>query len=654
MCGIAGILVAPGGVVAPGALDAMTDALLHRGPDARGVFAEPARGVYLGHRRLSILDLSPSGSQPMESGSGRYVIVLNGEIYNFAELRARLDAERPVAWRGTSDTEVLAELCDRYGVETALECMEGMYAIAVWCRDRGELVLARDRFGEKPLFIAETPAGFLFASELKAILANPSFTGDSDETAVDLFLQLSYIPEPLTPFLNVRKLLPGHFAVLRPGQTRVAQQPYWSAATAALKARVDAVVTRKPAEEIVREVEARLEHVVARQMVADVPVGAFLSGGIDSSLVVALMQRCSPRPVRTFTIGFKDEAYDEAPYARAIAKHLGTQHTEAILDWREALDLIDKLPEIYSEPFGDSSQLPTYLVSRVARRDVTVCLSGDGGDEVFGGYNRHAFALHFERSRAWVPHALRSLVGGGLRLASSPRHAGRLRALQAASGLKGIRILAEKLDKLGGALQAADDTALYASLIRRDDGRIAGTALTRHLAGVGAQLANRGHSLSETMMLLDTLTYLPGDILTKVDRAAMAVSLETRIPYLDHEVFALAWSLPIEQRIKNGRTKSALRGILSKHVPNEMFERPKAGFGVPIDRWLREPLSDWIGDQVASFSLAYPRHAVAARGALSAFRSGQSHAHHFLWNVAALEGWRRAYAGKATAPFAMA
>lgn len=644
MCGIAGIIVAPSARVPPGALDAMTDALTHRGPDARGVWSDAAAGVHFGHRRLSILDLSPGGAQPMASGSGRQVIVLNGEIYNYRQLRADLDREATIAWRGTSDTEVLVELIDRYGPEQAVARLEGMFAFAVWNRETGEVTLARDRFGEKPLYVAEVTGGILFASELGSILTFPDFDGCLDEHAADLFLQLSYIPEPLTPFRTVTKLPGGHLGVLRPGSSRLDVRCYWNPFRAALDARIASITAKTTAADAIAAVESRLAEVVSNQMVADVPLGAFLSGGIDSSLVVALMQKASARPVRTFTIGFRDEAYDEATHARAVARHLGTDHTEAILDWREALDLVDRMATIYSEPFADSSQLPTFLVSRIARRVVTVCLSGDGGDEVFGGYNRHAFAARFEPARAMLPAPLRTAAGRALTTLAAPRHANTIETLRRGAGFARIGILAEKLDKLGSALGAPGDAALYAGLVRRDGGRIAGTLLENHLAPLFAALANRGHGLAETMMLLDTATYLPGDILAKVDRAAMACSLEARIPYLDHRLFELTWKVPIEARISRGRSKAILRKMLEARLPAALFERPKAGFGVPIDAWMRGPLSTWIDDRIGQFARLYPRHAAAAQSALTEFRAGRSHAHHFLWNAAALAGWRTAHA----------
>ncbi len=642
MCGIAGILTAPGRAVPDGTIDAITDVLGHRGPDARGVFRDRQAGLHLGHRRLSIVDLSPAGAQPMSSSSGRHVIVLNGEIYNHRELRADLERDGQIGWLGTSDTEVLLELCERHGVEVALQRAQGMFAFALWCRDSGELVLARDRFGEKPLFVAETPDGLVFGSELESILAYPGFSDDADDDAIDLFLQLSYIPEPLTPFRRVRKLPAGCFARLKPGDRTMVPQPYWQAGRAALEARAKAVGSGMRQEDIIAQLSRRLQYVVERQMVADVPVGAFLSGGIDSTLVVALMQRSSPRPVQTFTIGFKDEAYDEAPFARAVAKHLGTAHTEVILDWREALDLVESLPDIYSEPFADSSQLPTYLVSRVARQSVTVCLSGDAGDEIFGGYNRHLFATQYERARAFIPSPFRRSLGHALVGLAQPRRQRLLQWLKASAGKSGgTRLLGEKLEKLGSALHSSSDLALYASLVRRDGGLVPGEGLLRGLESVHDTFAGHDLSLAEIMMLLDTLTYLPGDILTKVDRAAMAVSLETRIPFLDHEVLELAWSLPISTRISEGRTKNVLRGLLNEYVPPALVERPKAGFGVPIESWLKGPLRGWITDQVQAFSRSYPRHATVARAALASYLEGRSHGHHFLWNIAMLQAWQQ-------------
>lgn len=644
MCGIAGILTAPQIWPPEGALDLMTDALAHRGPDARGVFKAPEAGVHLGHRRLSILDLSEAGAQPMTSRSGRITIVFNGEIYNFPHMRAELDQIAKVPWRGTSDTEVMLELIEQLGIEAALRKVEGMYAFAAWNGETGELILARDRFGEKPLFIGHVTEGLIFASELKSIMAFPGFVDAEDEDAISLFLKLSYIPEPLTPFRRVRKVPPGHYALLKPGDREFSTRAYWDAAQSAITARVNSISQRISENDLLQRISDRLLEVVKRQMVADVPIGAFLSGGIDSSLVVALMQMNTTRPVKTFTIGFKDQAYDETSYARAVAKHLGTDHTEVILDWQNALDLVDTLPEIYSEPFADSSQLPTSLVCRVARELVTVCLSGDAGDELFGGYNRHLFARQYQRGRAYLPNLLRRPAGRILKKLAEPGNAQLLDSLLTPFGeRRKIRQVSEKLEKLSSALGSTNDLSLYASLIRRDDGLIGGDDLLSYLAPTEARLKNRGHSLAEVFMLLDTLTYLPGDILTKVDRAAMAASLETRVPYLDHQLLDLVWSLPIESRIMGGQTKSVLRKMLAPYVPSELFQRPKAGFGVPIDNWLRGPLFGWIRDHVTGFCKDNSVHANAARDALELFVSKRRHTHHFLWNIAMLQSWRNKF-----------
>lgn len=638
MCGIAGILTAPHARIPDRALDLITDSLTHRGPDARGTFSDQSAGIHLGHRRLSIVDLSASGAQPMRSR--RYVIALNGEIYNHRQLRNELEREARISWSGTSDTEVLLHLIERHGIDASLARIEGMYAFALWDCIEHELVLVRDRFGEKPLFIAQTDGAIVFGSELRAIMAYPGFDAATDDDAISLFLQLSYTPETRTVFRGVRKLQAGHVAKLRPGDRDFTSGPYWQAKHSALDARVRAMTDNTCAKDTLVQIEERMREVVARQMVADVPVGAFLSGGIDSSLIVALMQQSASTPVKTFTIGFDEAAYDESNHARAVAEHLGTDHTEVILSSQDALAVIDDLPEIYSEPFADSSQIPTYLVSRIAREQVTVSLSGDGGDELFGGYNRHSFAEQLERKGKFVPRALRPALGQLPRFLAASRQQKLLASLQRLTGGDKISIMAERLGKLGTALQAETDLQFYASLLRRDEGVIGGDDLVLALTPLHDELANRGHSLAEQIMLLDTLTYLPGDILTKVDRAAMAVSLETRVPFLDHKLFELAWSLPIEERIKHGQTKYVLRQMLGRRVPEELFNRPKAGFGVPIEYWLRGPLKEWMTDYVSSFCTAFPQYAQGTRQMLSAYLKGENHAHHYLWNVAMLQSWR--------------
>lgn len=646
MCGIAGLLMAPGRPLNEGAAAAMTDALIRRGPDARGLFSDVEAGIALGHRRLAIVDLTPTGAQPMTSASGRHVIVLNGEIYNFRDLRRDLEAAGVGPWRGTSDTEVLLNGIERWGLEDMLRRCDGMFAFALWDRKERTLSLARDRFGEKPLFVADLGDGIAFASQLGAIMGYPGFAGDADEAAIDQFLTLSYIPEPGTPFTNVRKLPPGTYAVLKPGERGLSPVPYWSAADVARASMRTAARTPEAQAEVTAAIEQRLHTVVSNQMLADVPLGAFLSGGVDSSLIVALMQMHSARPVKTYTIGFEDEAYNEAPFARAVARHLGTDHTEVMVTWQDALDLVSGIADNYDEPFADSSQLPTCLVSKVARGHVTVALSGDAGDEVFGGYNRHKVALGFGRLFSALPAPVRQGMGGLIGgVARSGLMAGVEKALGAAGAQKRIKLIGEKASKLAAALACGTGLAFYLSLVRRDDGLSGVLPFSGALDALDAALGVDGFSLAEKMMLFDTLTYLSGDILTKVDRAAMAVSLETRAPYLDHQLYELAWRLPGEARIRGGATKAVLRDILYRHVPKDLIERPKAGFGVPISAWLRGPLDSWVRDLCADFARETPRHAGMAHAALAALEAGSPTAHHLLWNIAMLQTWRRRWAG---------
>ncbi len=642
MCGITGILTRPGQGCAEGNLDAMTDALTHRGPDARGTFKDEVAGIFLGHRRLAIVDLSVTGAQPMISRSRRFVIVLNGEIYNFKELRTELERLNRGDWVGTSDTEVILAAWEEWGRDAVLRRLEGMFSFAIWDRRDSTLTLARDRFGEKPLYVAKTAHGLAFASEMRGIEALPGFQRVEDDDVIDRFLATSFVPDPYTAYKDAVKLPPGCFAVLRPGDERMRPQPYWSAIETALHARADHARSGEDENAVIAGIEERLTTVVRNQMLADVPLGAFLSGGIDSSLIVALMQEQTSRPVRTFTIGFKDEAYDEAPYARRVARHLGTNHTEVMLDWTDALDLVRDLGHLYDEPFADSSQLPTRLVCEVARRDVTVCLSGDAGDEVFGGYNRHLFGLGFSRMRDRIPQGVRQPLGHLLAYLGQPRFERLTKRLLKVAGRGDARLPSEKLGKLGEALEAPDDVSLYVGLVRRDGGLIVSDAIAHDVEEATARLVAEGLHLTEIMMLLDTVNYLPGDILTKVDRAAMSVSLETRAPYLDHELFALAWRLPLGTRINKGRTKDVLRRLLGKRVPKDLFERPKAGFGVPIDAWLKGPLRDWAAEGIRRFSRDTPRHARAAERGWTDLMEGRGHAHHFVWNILMLQAWRDA------------
>jgi asparagine synthase (glutamine-hydrolysing) len=592
MCGIAGF-ISPGLVDPEAICRAMARALLHRGPDDSGYRVYRDVGVGLAHRRLSIVDLSPAGHQPMRSPGGRYEIVFNGEIYNHLAIRRQLHAGGGEAvWRGHSDTETLLAAIEAWGMQSALRRCVGMFALAVWDRERRRLTLARDRIGEKPLYYGRSGQAFLFGSELKALQAHPDFQARIDRNCLALYLRHGYVPEPYSIFSGIRRLPPG--TTLEVDAQGHSDEPlaYWSAA---------AVTELVPAGQYtgddgaaIAALDRLLSEAVALQMVADVPLGAFLSGGIDSSLIVALMQKQSLRRVRTFTIGFTEPAYDESPHARAVAQHLGTEHTELLVTPAEAMQVIPRLPSIYDEPFGDSSQIPTFLVAQLARQHVTVALSGDAGDELFGGYTRYAWA-----KRLWgamsAQRRVRKLTASTIR-ALSPEAWSRLFAY--AKPLVPLRWQAahmgDKLHKFADLIDCSREE-LYRTLISHwpapaqviHGATEPGTPLTDLMAESG----NR--SFEECMMYWDLMSYLPGDILVKVDRAAMAVSLETRVPMLDHRVIEFAWSLPLRMRVRDGEGKWLLKKVLSRYVPPVLTDRPKTGFGIPIDSWLRGAMREW-------------------------------------------------------------
>jgi asparagine synthase (glutamine-hydrolysing) len=622
MCGIAGFWTPEGLTTAPPleALRRMTRALAHRGPDDSGHWCDDGAGIALGHRRLSIIDLSPQGHQPMASADGRWTVVFNGEIYNFRELRRDLEAAGEPGWRGTSDTEVLLAAISRWGLDATLPRLIGMFAFALWDGRERCLHLARDRMGEKPLYYGWSGPVFLFASELKAMRGFPGWQGELDRDVLALYMRYSYVPEPYAIYRGVRKLPPGASlripATSATGDTGV-PQPYWSPAIAALEAHADRY-TGGP-QEVLSQLDALLRVAVAGQMVADVPLGAFLSGGIDSSLVVALMQAQSARPVRTFTIGFTEEEFNEANFAREVASHLGTEHTELYVSPHAALDVIPTLPVVYDEPFGDSSQIPTILVSRMTRAHVTVCLSGDGGDELFGGYTRYGQAeqqwRRVRRAPPLVRRALAALV----------------------PPVNGHAV------KLAQVLRATDRVALYRRLISQCN------ELRRLVPGavepstVLTDQTSRPHltDFCEEMMWIDAVSYLPGDILTKVDRAAMSVSLETRIPLLDHRVVEFAWRLPPSLKWHDGRGKWPLRALLDRYVPARLIDRPKRGFGVPINRWLREDLREWAEELLAPANLREGGllDAELVRTRWQEHLSGAADRRYYLWNVLMFQAW---------------
>ncbi len=586
MCGITGFLGGSGVDGRAAVAAGMADALRHRGPDDAGTWVDDEAGIALAHRRLSILDLSPAGHQPMPSASGRWVIVFNGEIYNHGELRRKLEQTGAASgWRGHSDTETLLAAIEAWGVDVTLRASIGMFAFAAWDRRERALWLARDRAGEKPLYYGWQGDAFLFGSELKALRAHPSFIGEVDRGALALMLRQNHVPAPHSIYSGIAQLPPGTWAVLRPGRREVEPVAYWSLAEVAEQGQAQPFEGSD--EEAVDHLENLLGAAVRRQMVADVPLGSLLSGGIDSSLVTALIQAGSPQPVRTFTIGFEEGEYDEAGHARAIASHLGTRHTELRMAGSDAMAIIPDLPAMYDEPFADSSQLPTHLVMRMAREHVTVALSGDGGDEFFGGYNRYLLGPKLWRSIGRVPSGLR---GPLLRAAAALPSAltSRLGAPQAAPKLR--RLASVFAD---GRIDGMDD--LYCRLVSdwsNPESVVQGARMPDNLLDQ-RWLWPRLHDPVARMMALDAMTYLPDHVMVKVDRAAMAVSLETRAPLLDRDVMEFAWTLPMDMKLRDGRGKWLLRRLLDRHVPTALYDRPKMGFGFPLDQWLRGPLRDW-------------------------------------------------------------
>lgn len=567
-------------------LSRMTDAIAHRGPDDKGIWVDAQVGAALGHRRLSILDLSIQGHQPMVSADGRYVIVFNGEIYNHAELRARL-AEH--VWHGHSDTEALLETIARFGFEHALAQTVGMFALVVWDRDTRQLLLARDRLGEKPLYYGLQNGVFLFGSELKALRAHPACGSEVDRAALSAYLRYGYVPAPRSIYRGIAKLQPGAWVVFDAQRGEVGVPRYFWSALDAIQ-RGQRARSQVSVGENEQEALTLLRDIIRGQGAADVPLGTFLSGGIDSTLVTALLAEQSNRPVQSFTIGFHEGGYDEAPHAKAVARHLGTQHTELYVTPEEARAVIPLLPDLYDEPFADSSQIPTYLVSKLARSQVTVALSGDGGDELFGGYNRYFWAPKLWRRIAWLPPRLRQGVSHMLQT-GSPATWDKLFQLLP----RGVRPANAglKVHKLAESMSFSDTREVYRYLLSQwPDPTL---LFAEPEPNVEWENAWRGCApdFLDQMMAADAVAYLPDDIMVKVDRAAMGVSLETRAPFLDHRLFEFAWRLPQSAKVDNVRGKLLLRRLVGRYVPDALMDRPKQGFGVPIDAWLRGPLRDW-------------------------------------------------------------
>lgn len=644
MCGIVGFI--DPAVRDPQAVcDAMLPALTHRGPDDFGTWVDRSRGVAFGHRRLSILELSTAGHQPMSSASGRYVIVFNGEIYNHAAIRRDLEVGAGLSgWRGHSDTETLLAAIEQWGIQAALKAAIGMFALAIWDREQCRLTLARDRIGEKPLYFGRQGSALMFASELKPFRRHPAFRGEIDRGALALFLRHNYVPDPFCIYVGFEKLQPGGWVEFGSDGRETARGTYWSALEAVERGMAQPF--RGGDAEAIAQLETLLGDAIASQMVADVPLGAFLSGGIDSTTVVALMQERTSRPVRTFTIGFTDPAFDESPSARAVAKHLGTQHTELKVTPEDAMSVIPRLPLVYDEPFSDSSQIPTFLVSQLARRHVTVSLSGDAGDELFGGYNRYFWAMRVWRNVRRVPDGVRRVAGGFFRSRSPEawdRTFGIINRMLPAR-LRTSRP-GNKLHRLADLLVAGSPVGIYRSLVSHweEPARILQSG-REPLSRLESLMSVDGPGeFAERMMFWDLLTYLPGDVLTKVDRAAMAVSLESRVPMLDHRVVEFAWTLPLHFRIRDGVGKWLLRQVLYRRVPRELMDRPKMGFGVPISAWLRGPLRDWAEDLLDERSLRDDGYLLPGpiRDRWTEHLEGNRDWAYWLWDVLMFQAWRR-------------
>jgi asparagine synthase (glutamine-hydrolysing) len=638
MCGFAGFLgQSNSSIDSATVLTAMGDAIRHRGPDDAGIWVGQNSSVGFAHRRLAILDLSPAGHQPMESPTGRYTLVFNGEIYNHLELRHELESVKKWQWRGHSDTETIVACFEEFGIEETLYKLIGMFAIAVWDHSTRELLLARDRLGEKPLYFGWCGQTFLFGSELKALQAHPAFDQTLDRTAIAQYMRYSYVPAPRSIFEKIQKLPAGYFAVIslmKIGQIKT--NKYWD-----LAALSESENSELSAEAMIDELHQRIVESVKSQMLSDVPLGAFLSGGVDSSLIVGIMQTISKEPIKTFTIGFEDQAFNEAIFAADVARHIGTEHHELILTAKDTLDVVPKLALMYDEPFADSSQIPTFLVCAMAHEQVTVSLSGDGGDELFAGYSRYPHVAAKWQQQLKIPKMLRSLlamIGGWI----NPHYLNWMLAklsIESSGNNAGL-----KLSKAIAGLKAKDFKSYYQLFVTHFTEEQSQKIVLDMKENIGTDKKKNcsSHPL-EQMMKSDALNYMTDDILVKVDRASMATSLETRVPLLDVRVVEYAFKMPLIHKYGQGVGKLCLRKILDKYVPRELIERPKKGFGVPLGAWLRGELREWGEALIEPDMLkrdGYLNVDLVTK-MWKEHQQGVADWHFQLWNILIFQNWLR-------------
>ena len=647
MCGISGFYSESKSTF-NNVIEKMNFAITHRGPDSNGVWQDRNSGIILGHQRLSILDLSNAGQQPMQSNSGRFILTYNGEVYNHLEIRRELKKNNSnIKWRGKSDTETLLEAINFWGIEKTLQKIKGMFAFAIWDKVNRDLTLVRDRIGEKPLYFGWQGTGvnkvFLFGSELKVLKAHTQFTGEINRNAINLQLNYSCIPDPYSIYKNIYKLLPGHYLRLKENDLKRSLLPdpkaYWSLEETAVYGNSNPLTLSET--DIQKDLEKHLKSSVKQQMISDVPLGAFLSGGIDSSTVVALMQSQSNHPVKTFTIGFSEDDYNEAKYAKKIAKHLGTQHTELYVSSKTAMEVIPKLPIIYDEPFSDSSQIPTFLVSQLAKQHVKVALSGDGGDELFCGYNRYVMSKKFSTIFSLMPLNFRKILAYCIK-SMSPNNWNKFAKIS--PGLNQYTNFGDKIYKVAnvlGARSLSDMHHILCSKFQNSNEAVINSKQSSNKLLTNLKTELKGLNNQQQMMVLDFITYLPNDILVKVDRAVMSSSLETRTPFLDHKLIEYVWKIPHSLKYKNGIGKWILKEILNKYIPKNLTKRPKMGFEIPLDYWLRGPLKEWAENLINEKRLLQEGYfnPKLIRDKWTEHLSGKKNWQHDLWSILMFQAW---------------